>query len=140
MFLKNNSEYTKTKKECVFNAGENIVKALRPYIGTTPSTLSNLLRLYPQTYYYAKSNSHELKVLKVPSIDEAQESFAIEDIRSESNNTQVNIITRIRNTDTNNAVEFRNEVRFSHGQFNGTPEAKMYQKSGNLTAAYKRII
>jgi len=44
--------------------------------------------------------------------------------------SQLNIFTEIKNTQNNKSLLFRNELRYSHGQFNGTPEAKLYHKSG----------
>ena len=39
-------------------------------------------------------------------------------------------------------IIFRNELRYSHGQFNKTPEAKCYidRNACDLTTMYQRII
>lgn len=60
--------------------------------------------------------------------------------RYEVPGSQLNIITTFKNKSTGKILEFRNECRFSHGQFNGTPEAKMYvAKNTSLTNLYETL-
>lgn len=54
--------------------------------------------------------------------------------------SQLNIISTFQNIHTGKILQFRNECRFSHGQFNGTPEAKMYAtRTTNLTDLYEPL-
>ena len=54
--------------------------------------------------------------------------------------SQLNIISTFENINTGKTLQFRNECRFSHGQFNGTPEAKMYVvRNTPLTEIYEPI-
>lgn len=53
--------------------------------------------------------------------------------------SQLNIYTTIENIETKSKLVVRNELRYSHGQFNGTPEAKMYIDNGSLLIAYDEV-
>lgn len=57
--------------------------------------------------------------------------------------SQLNIITTIENTETGDILQLRNELRYSHGQFNGIPEAKLYIHNSlnqeSLSKIYKPI-
>jgi hypothetical protein len=118
-------------------AGENIERLLAPYVGTSPSSL---LRLYrSEEYYYAKTTVHGVEIYLVPSKANSNVPIVIKGIQAKVPQHQLNIHTLIENKDTGKVIEFRNELRYSHGQFNGTPEAKFYLASGDMTVLYKKI-
>lgn len=130
-------EYLNSKRECTLAAGERIEQKLRPYIGTSPTSL---LRLYrEEEYFYAKTTANSVEIYQIPSIDKCTIPLIIKDIKAKVPQHQLNIHTTIENKNTHQRVEFRSELRYSHGQFNGTPEAKFYIASGDMTALYEKL-
>ena len=86
------------------------------------------------------TKSTGVEIFKVPSIISFGNDIIIESIESSVPNNQANILTTIKNKKTGQTLVLRNECRFSHGQFNGTPEAKMYyENGGSLEVIYERI-
>lgn len=140
-FIKNelahNSQYNKAKRDCAVKATSNLAKELNNNINYE-SGLPRFLRIHDDEYYYAKTTAHKIEIYKVPSIENFTEELSIESIESSVPETQANILTTIKNKKTGNTLILRNECRFSHGQFNGTPEAKLYY-NGSLEVIYKRI-
>ena len=136
--LKKDTEYLRLKKICSETAGQNMCQLINDNLNT--SNLARLLQLRKYEYFYAKSTGNELKVLRVPSIYDYSEEIVVYRIEYSVPASQLNIITTIKNTVTGNTFEIRNECRFSHGQFNGTPEAKMYYgRNGDLSIIYTSI-
>ena len=102
--------------------------------------LPRFLRIHNSEYYYAKTTSTKVEIFKVPSLASFGSDIVIESIKSSVPNTQANILTTIKNNKTGKKLVLRNECRFSHGQFNGTPEAKMYYEcDGSLLVIYESI-
>ena len=99
----------------------------------------SLFRIEKQEYYYAKTTNKTIEVYKIPSQSEFKTKVDITNIRSSVPKSQLNIFTTIENIKTNEKLVVRNELRYSHGQFNGTPEAKMYIDSGSLLIAYEKV-
>lgn len=93
--------------------------------------LPRFLRIHNFEYYYAKTTPYGVEVLRVPSIRDFGDSIRIESIEASVPNTQANILTTIVNINTGRHLVLRNECRFSHGQFNGTPEAKCIMNMGD---------
>lgn len=136
--LKKDTEYLRLKKICSETAGQNMCQLINDNLDT--SNLARLLQLRKYEYFYAKSTGNELKVLRVPSIHDYSEEIVVDRIDYSVPASQLNIITTIKNIITGNTFEIRNECRFSHGQFNGTPEAKMYYgRNGDLSIIYTSI-
>lgn len=134
-------EYIAAKKICAEKAGEKLVEYLKSNITENPSphSLFNLFRIINKSYYYAKTTNTLIEVYKIPSQEEFSSKIKITDIRFEVPDSQLNLYTTIENIETNEKLVVRNELRYSHGQLNGTPEAKMYISQGTLLIAYKEI-
>jgi len=130
-------EYIDSKRSCALAAGKRIESLLQPYIDTSPTSLLRLFRT--EEYYYAKTTAHNVEIYQIPSKDQCIIPVVIKDIRAKVPQHQLNIHTTIENQNTHKIIEFRNELRYSHGQFNGTPEAKFYIASGDMTALYKKL-
>ncbi len=135
-------KYIKAKKHCAIQAGENILKLVKECENTCPISLMRFFRIENEEYYYAKTTSHSLEIYKVPSISEACKNIIIEKIWTEVPKSQLNFYTKIVNLLNGCKIVFRNELRYSHGQFNGTPEAKCYidRNNCNLTTMYEKIV
>lgn len=118
------AEYTRLKKLCAETAGKKISDKINKEF--LPDYVYAFFQIYPEEYYYAKTTRTETTILKVPSRNDFSSVIEFQGCRYEVPSSQLNIISRFQNTKTKKTLEFRNECRFSHGQFNGTPEAKMY--------------
>jgi hypothetical protein len=101
------------------------------------------LQILDRQYYYAKTNDSKQEIYKVPSEKEFNSIIKISKIDYEVPKSQLNIITTIENTETGDILQLRNELRYSHGQFNGIPEAKLYIHNSlnqeSLSKIYKPI-
>ncbi|MEA3495644.1 MAG: hypothetical protein U9R42_06365 [Bacteroidota bacterium] len=135
------NEYLKAKKHCAEKAGENFVKFLKDNVieNPSPKSLFNLFRITDSNYYYAKTTNNYIEVYNIPSKNEFLNKIKITDISYTVPDSQLNLFTTIENTETGEKLIVRNELRYSHGQLNGTPEAKMYISEGSLLIAYQPI-
>ncbi|MGN1356344.1 MAG: hypothetical protein ACI4VX_01485 [Succinivibrionaceae bacterium] len=139
MNLSNNNDYNQAKKNCAVIATQNLAKELIENLNYAAG-LPRFLRIHDKEYYYAKTTNHGVEIYRVPSIVDFHREIVIDDIESYVPESQANIITTIRNKITGKVLKLRNECRFGHGQFNGTPEAKMYyENKGTLDIIYERL-
>lgn len=139
MNLDNNSSYNTAKKACAIAATTALARELNSNLNYNAG-LPRFLRIHNYEYYYAKTTKGDVKILKVPSITSFGNDIVIESIESSVPDKQANILTTIKNKKTGQTLVLRNECRFSHGQFNGTPEAKMYyEHGGSLEVIYEKI-
>jgi len=141
-FVENDDKYIQAKKNCAIVAGKNIIKLVKNCEGTSPVALQRFFRITDETYYYAKTTNRSLEIYKVPSAQEASKNILIKSVKIEVPKTQLNFYTEIINLKNNCKIIFRNELRYSHGQFNGTPEAKCYidKNNNDLTTMYEKIV
>lgn len=138
--LDKNTAYNQAKKHCAIVASQKLVDELNNNLNYS-SGLLRFLRIHSSEYYYAKTTSKIVEIYKVPPSSALGTEIIIESISPSVPSSQANIITKIKNTKTNKLLMLRNECRFSHGQFNGTPEAKLYYENNcTLEAIYERII
>ena len=137
--LESNDNYRLSKRVCALAATEALANELNNNLDYRTG-IPRFLRIHDTEYYYAKTTSDSIEVFKVPSIIEFSDSIRIESIVASVPNTQANILTSIVNINTGRRLVLRNECRFTHGQFNGTPEAKMYyENGGSLITIYDPI-
>ncbi len=135
-------KYIEAKKYCAVKAGENILKLLKECENTCPISLMRFFRIENEEYYYAKTTNNSLEIYKVPSMKDACKNIIIKKLWTEVPKSQLNFYTKIVNLLNGCEIVFRNELRYSHGQFNGTPEAKCYidRNNCNLKTMYMRIL
>jgi hypothetical protein len=132
-------KYLELKSSCAKTAGINICNYINRNLNS--NNLKRFLQIYETEYFYAKTTNKKLSVYKVPSLADFTKTIKIEKIDYSVPISQLNIITIIKNIINQNILILRNECRFSHGQFNGTPEAKMYyNKNADLSNIYISII
>lgn len=130
--------YLELKKHCSRTAGEQVAGLIRA--GAHSASLRRFFQIHAQAYYYAKTTADGVTILRVPGAADFPKTIRLKDCRCEVPDSQLNIITVFENVSTHRVLAFRNECRFSHGQFNGTPEAKMYVvRSTSLTDLYDPI-
>lgn len=137
--LKGNESYETTKKKCAEVAANALATELNEKLDYS-EFLPRFLRIHNMEYYYAKTTDSNVEIYRVPSLKDFVNEIEIESIESDVPKSQANILTTIVNKVTGKKLVIRNECRFSHGQFNGTPEAKMYyQDNGSLLLIYQEI-
>lgn len=122
--LSEDTNYLALKKNCAVTAGQKICKKIN--LNFNPYYVSLFLQLLNKEYYYAKTTSEICCVFRVPSVNDFSKVISFEGCEYSVPKSQLNIITKFKNVGTGKCFEFRNECRFSHGQFNGCPEAKLY--------------
>ena len=140
-WLKKNVEsspiYIKSKKECAQAAGDSIEKKYSKFIGTSNTKLLRLFRIHDYSYFYCKTTSSSIDIFRVPSLNQSLDEIVINKFSSSVRTSQLNIYTEVLNKKNNKTFTFRNEVRYSHGQLNGVPEAKLYcEKGSDLSVVY----
>lgn len=137
--LDNNPNYNATKKACAVAASIALANELNANLNYTAG-LPRFLRIHNTEYYYAKTTTSGVEIFKVPAASAFGNDIIIDSIVSSVPDKQANILTTIKNKKTGKTLVLRNECRFSHGQFNGTPEAKMYyEHGGSLEVIYETI-
>ena len=138
-YSESDDDYKKIKKNCAIKAGKIIVSLLNERIGEYPN-VHGWFRIIDEEYYYCKVTENSMSIFKVPEKSAFTKSIIINKIESVVPEHQLNIITTLKNNNNNQIFQFRNECRYSHGQLNGTPEAKCYIVNDNLEFAYQRIL
>lgn len=124
--------YHDKKRVCAMTAGKNLEKYINQHLVNSSPAILNLFNLEKYEYIYAKNDGHILQISKVPGIDTVDyTNWCIEKVEVSIPDSQLNLKTTIRNVKTGKLCTFRNEIRYSHGQFNGTPEAKLYVEAGD---------
>lgn len=137
--IDNDANYLSSKVKCAKAATIALANELTKNLNYNAG-IARFLRIHDKEYYYAKTTKAGVQILKVPSKSNFQNQIQIVSIVSSVPDSQANILTTIENKITKKKLVLRNECRFSHGQFNGTPEAKMYyENGGDLTVIYQSI-
>lgn len=138
--LDTNERYNTAKKHCAVVASNALADELNRNLNYTAG-LPRFLRIHAKEYYYAKTTISGVEIYKVPSLAAFGHDIIIESIVGSVPHTQANILTTIKNVKTGKKLVLRNECRFSHGQFNTAPEAKMYyEHGGSLQVIYENIM
>lgn len=126
--LEKNEEYLKLKKKCSLSAGENLKTFIEKNNNVNKYKILALLQIYADNYFYGKCISRKPQLFKVPNIKEC--IVEITNIEYSVPKSQLNLIVTfdVRIHDEQNEIVMRVECRYSHGQFKGIPEAKLYCK------------
>lgn len=101
-----------------------------------------ILQIYDRNYYYAKNDGRRIALFKVPNKSET--SLKIKNMSFHVPKSQLNILftfeisIKMRNGSKTEEIDMHVECRYSHGQFKGIPEAKLYCKD-NLSKLYELI-
>ena len=142
-FIKTNLEhdalYNSAKKTCAVNASNALANELLTKFKYSPN-LARFLRIHTNQYYYAKTTAAGVELYDVPGFAQFTKTIEVVSIVGSVPDKQANILTTIKNLTTGKELVLRNECRFSHGQFNGTPEAKLYYDNGcTLEVIYNKL-
>jgi len=131
--------YLNKKKICSIRATENLSRHLKNNLKPDEG-LYRMLGMYDKPYIYAKVLNEEVSLFRVPSFDEIDDVLIIESITPLVPKTQANLLINVLNKTNNCTITLRSEIRFSHGQFNGIPEAKLYfQSDSSLEVIYSEV-
>ena len=122
---RNDEKYKTLKKDCSIKAGENLKEFILNNLNLNSEKILELLQIYYQPYYYGKSFG-AMHLYKVPSNNECKIKLKDIEIRVPQSQLNVYFTFEISNKNDTNAIIFRVECRYSHGQFKGIPEAKLY--------------
>lgn len=126
------SKYYTYKTDCALAAGRNLLAFLKKNMVISSPSILNFFNLEKFSYIYAKYDGNVCKIFNVPSITDINyHDFKISNIEISIPSSQLNLKTTITNLAKNTSCTLRNEIRYSHGQLNGTPEAKLYFDSGD---------
>lgn len=137
---KKDTEYEKFKKECSLKAGENLKEFINKNSNLNASKILGLFQIYDEPYYYGKSFK-ETHLYRVPSNKECKVKLIDIEIKVPKSQLNVYFTFGFSNNYGSNDVIFRVECRYSHGQFKGIPEAKLYYTDniGHLQNLYSVI-
>lgn len=124
--------YYEKKRECSNAAGANLQEYINDNMVSTSPSILQLFNLEPNEYIYAKNDGNVIQISKVPGLNTVDYTdWVIEKVEVSIPDSQLNLKTTIKNIKNGKSCTFRNEIRYSHGQLNGTPEAKLYVESGD---------
>jgi hypothetical protein len=136
--LKTSITYNELKKQCSDVAGKKVSDLIN--LNFKSDNVYDFFQVYDSEYYYAKTTTSGVLILKVPSKKDFAKDILFLGTTYSAPVSQLNIMSSFKNSITGKEITFRNECRFSHGQFNGTPEAKMYiTNDSDLTDIYETI-
>lgn len=138
MFVNSSSAYLTTKRICAETAGKNLTNLVEKKGKVI--NMARLFRILDERYYLAKVSRGNVVIFEVPSLQDFAGNFTIKGLEYAVPKSQLNFYTKVTNNLTGDDFILRNEIRFSHGQFNGTPEAKLYTERGSLLGViYKKV-
>ncbi len=122
---KKDAVYEKFKKNCSVKAGENLKNYIFENLNINLNAILELFQIYDKPYYFGKSYG-KIFLYKVPSNTECKVKLVDMEIKVPKSQLNVYFTFEISNSNGLNSIIFRVECRYSHGQFKGVPEAKLY--------------
>lgn len=137
---KKDDKYELLKKACSLKAGNNLKEFINSNLNIDSRKILELFQIYEKPYYYGKSFGGTFLYL-VPSYSECQ--IKLVEVKIEVPKSQLNVYFNfeVKNLNGKHNINFRVECRYSHGQFKGIPEAKLYYTDhvNHLNNLYKSI-
>ena len=126
--MSKDAKYLELKKACSEKAGENIIAFIKQNMNIDKKKILALFQIYDIKYLYAKHGNPPI-LLEVPSINDVD--FDIINIESSVPKSQLNVLFKFRfkSNGKESDINVRVECRYSHGQFKGIPEAKLYYEN-----------
>lgn len=132
--------YEKLKKECSLKAGGNLKEFVNNNKKLNENKILELFQIYEDVYYYGKCFG-DPQLYLVPSNKECGVKLIGIETKVPKSQLNVYFTFEISNGTVVNTIVFRVECRYSHGQFKGIPEAKLYYTDNvnHLQNIYKII-
>lgn len=135
-------KYLRLKKICSEKAGCELKKYIESNFNPDKGKILEILQIYKNEYYFGKSLNKVPKLFKVPSKDKCDISSLTVNYKVPKSQLNVlftfEVIISLNGSDKNSKIEMHVECRYSHGQFNGIPEAKLYCKD-SLDKLYQEL-
>lgn len=137
---KKDKEYEKLKKTCSEIAGNNLKDFVENNLNINCEKILELLQIYEKPYYYGKSFGEPI-LYEVPANSDFNVELKNVEIKVPRSQLNIYFTFNISNINGKNKFEFKVECRYSHGQFKGIPEAKLYYTDNvnHLKNLYKLI-
>lgn len=139
---KNDIQYLKLKERCSTEAGNSIIKFLNHNIRIDSNKILEILQIYDRNYYYAKVKNGKPHIYFVPSKSQMEIIKVVYNFKVPK--SQLNLLfefyvkVKLSNSIKDESIKMHVECRYSHGQLNGIPEAKLYCKD-ELDKLYEKI-
>jgi len=135
--LSSDEEYLKLKKKCSITAGNNFKNFVEKNLKIDKSKILSLFQIYEKKYWYAKVGQ---PLYEVPSVNDTDVEIVDISVLVPESQLNIHFTFSIKNGKNKSLVYVRVECRYSHGQFKGVPEAKLYlTKSSKIDNLYKQI-
>jgi hypothetical protein len=139
-YIEDNPFYIKMKNACSIAAGTAFVNKYKCKEKKVIAGLSELICLESQKYYYGKVTGSSVNLYEVPSnSDEKFNKIQIASFEVSVPESQCNVLTKLTNNNYGSELVLQSQMRYSHGQFKGIPEAKLYYESGDLSGFWKKL-
>ena len=137
---KKDEEYKSLKKDCSLKAGENLKQFINKNLNLNTNEILELLQIYNEPYCFGKSYGMP-HLYEVPSNKECKVKLVDIEVKVPKSQLNIYLTFDISNANGTNKSKFRVECRYSHGQFKGIPEAKLYYTDNiyHLKNIYKVI-
>jgi hypothetical protein len=130
--LEKDKTYLALKKKCSEAAGKNLKDYINSNYNPDIGKILQILQIYEQGYYYGKCMNGKPILFRVPSNDRCEIISLEIDYRVPRSQLNVlftfEIVIRFNGHPKKDTVKMHVECRYSHGQFNGIPESKLYCK------------
>lgn len=129
---KNDKEYIKLKKICSETAGRNLINFIEENKNINSYRFLEILQIFDNDYYYAKNDGKKISLYKVPKKSDCV--LSIKEMHFTVPKSQLNVFftfeisIKIKSDVKSEEIIMHVECRYSHGQFKGIPEAKLYCK------------
>lgn len=145
-WIKENLEKDKTylsfKKKCSETAGQNLKNFTDSNYNPNIGKILEILQIYEKEYYFGKCTNGNAVLFKVPSNNKCEIVSLEIDYKVPKSQLNVlftfEIVIRFNGHSKKDCIKMHVECRYSHGQFNGVPEAKLYCKD-SLEKLYEII-
>lgn len=137
--LDDDVEYIRLKKLCSETAGKNLKEFIEQNLNIDKRSICGLFQIYEDRYLFAKVGTPPV-LLEVPSYHEVD--IELDSIDVLVPKSQLNVYFKFKFIVNKNIshITVRVECRYSHGQFKGVPEAKLYYTDNDeISNIYKRI-
>lgn len=137
LFIRNSSvdkksqffkEFSELKQKANQAAGDNIINEMQT--SDYANVKAGDLLSGNVSYYYAKTSSGKTSIGYIPSAEELNENVKLVNVTSRPGQ-QLDLMLTFENS-RGEKLTIQSEMRYSHGQFAGTPESKMKIFSGNF--------
>lgn len=133
-------EYIRLKKLCSETAGNNFKIFIQENLNINKKSILSLFQIYDRKYLFAKTGTPPI-LLEVPSFNDVDVELVSIEVLVPKSQLNVYFKFEFNANGKKSIIKVRVECRYSHGQFKGVPEAKLYYTDNDeISNIYKRIV